>query len=164
MQAVYGLTQLQFALSFAAVGSGLVAASLVNARLVRRHDPLLVLRMAAIVQIVGIAALSALITVRLVSGWTSIPLLIVLLMWSVVPCGFITPTGVSLAMARSGDHPGAASGLLGASMFLVGGLVSPLSGSGDPAVIMATLMMTFSCAITVCTLVLSARRPRQMGQ
>ena len=132
LQAVYGLTQLQFALSFAAVGSGLVAASLVNARLVRRHDPLLVLRMAAIVQIVGIAALSALITVRLVSGWTSIPLLIVLLMWSVVPCGFITPTGVSLAMARSGDHAGRCFGPIGGEYVPRGRTRQPALRFGRP--------------------------------
>ncbi|HYI33194.1 MAG TPA: multidrug effflux MFS transporter [Glaciibacter sp.] len=151
LQTVFGLTQMQFALSFAAVGGALVLASVFNARLVRRHQPLVVLRIAAIVQLLGIAALGALIAVRLFTGWTSIPLLIVLLTWSIAPCGIITPTSVSLAMERSGRHAGAASGLLGASMFLVGGLVSPLSGSGNPAAIMAILMLSFSLAITIVT-------------
>jgi MFS transporter, DHA1 family, multidrug resistance protein len=160
LQSVFGLTQLQFALSFAAVGSALVLASVFNARIVRRHQPLVVLRIAAVVQLLGIAALGVLIAVRLFTGWTAIPLLIILLTWSIAPCGIITPTGISLAMDRSGNHAGAASGLLGASMFLVGAIVSPLSGSGDPAVIMVALMLAFSVAITVCTLVLHRKRGR----
>ncbi|GAA1972418.1 multidrug effflux MFS transporter [Microbacterium pumilum] len=158
LQTVFGLTQLQFALAFASVGCGFVVVSIVNARLVRRHEPLRVLRAAALVQFVGVVALGALIAARVFTGWTSIPLLIVLLMWSVVPCGAITPIGIGMAMERSGNHAGAASGLLGASMFLVGGLVSPLSGWGNPAVIMAALMVTFSVAITVTTLVLNRRQ------
>ena len=141
---------------FASVGAGLVLASQLNARLVRRTDPSSAPRRRHRPAL-GSRRAGALIAIRLF-GVDLRPLLIVLLMWSVVPCGIITPTGVSLAMERSGNHAGAASGLLGASMFLVGGLVSPLSGSGNPAAIMVILMMSFSVAITVCTLVLYRKR------
>jgi DHA1 family bicyclomycin/chloramphenicol resistance-like MFS transporter len=159
LQTVFGLTQLQFALSFAAVGTGLVLASVLNARLVRRHEPLRVLRTAALVQVAGVAVLLAFIVVRVVIGWTSIPLLIALLVWAVVPFGFITPTGTSLAMERSGNRAGSASGLLGAGMFLIGGFVSPLSGWGNPALIMSALMLAFSTGIAIVTIVLSRKRP-----
>ncbi len=162
LQTVFGLTELQFALCFAAVGSGFVLVSVLNARLVRRHEPLQVLRAAAIVQFIGVTALGALIAGHVFAGWTSIPLLIALLMWSVLPCGAITPIGIGLAMERSGNHAGAASGVLGASMFLVGGLVSPLSGWGNPALIMAVLLITFSIAITGCALALNRRQERWM--
>jgi DHA1 family bicyclomycin/chloramphenicol resistance-like MFS transporter len=94
-----------------------------------------------------------------VIGWTSIPLLIALLVWAVVPFGFITPTGTSLAMERSGNRAGSASGLLGAGMFLIGGFVSPLSGWGNPALIMSALMLAFSTGIAIVTIVLSRKRP-----
>ncbi|MGC5224747.1 multidrug effflux MFS transporter [Micromonospora sp. DT81.3] len=157
LQNVFGLTELGFALCFAAVGGGLVVVSLLNARLVRRHGARVTLPIASAVQLLGIIALGALIVVRMTQGWSSIPLLVVCLLWAVTPCGAITPTCVSLAMARGGNRAGSASALLGTSMFLVGGLVSPISGGVAPAIAMVVLMLIACCAGLVGILVVTRR-------
>ncbi len=146
LQDVFGLTQIGFALAFATVGVGLVLVSLVNPRLIRRYGAGVVLPIVSIVQITGITALACVIALKLALGWSSTPLLVACLVWSVIPCGAITPTCVSLAMARGGNRAGAASALIGASMFLVGGLVSPISGGVEPALGMVSLMLIASLA------------------
>jgi DHA1 family bicyclomycin/chloramphenicol resistance-like MFS transporter len=155
LQDVFGLTELGFALAFAAVGAGLVVVSLLNARLVRRHGPRVALRLASTVQLLGIIALGALVVAKIAGGWSSVPLLILCLVWAVAPCGAMMPTCTSLAMARSGNRAGSASALLGTSTFLVGGIVSPISGGLDPALAMVSLMLIACCAGVVGVLVVT---------
>ena len=160
LQGAFGMSELEFALVFASVGAGLVLASQINARLLLRFDPRRLLAGAAVIQIAGILALCAVIAGRIAFGWSSVPLLVVCLVWAVVPCGAITPTCVSLAMARSGARAGSASALLGVSMFLVGAAVSPISGAGDPAFTMAVMMLAASCGVSALALARRRGDPR----
>ena len=144
LQDVFGFTPLGFALTFATVGAGLVCTSLLNARLLRRFAPTRLLVVMATVQLGGVLALGAVVAVKVALDWQSTPALVLCLVWAVVPCAAITPTCISLAMARSGERAGSASALLGVCMFLTGAVVSPLSGAGSPALIMAVLMLSAS--------------------
>jgi DHA1 family bicyclomycin/chloramphenicol resistance-like MFS transporter len=164
LQGAFGMSELEFALVFASVGAGLVLASQINARLLLRFDPRRLLAGAAVIQIAGILALCAVIAGRIAFGWSSVPLLVVCLVWAVVPCGAITPTCVSLAMARSGARAGSASALLGVSMFLVGAAVSPISGAGDPAFTMAVMMLAASCGVSALALARRRGDPRGRHQ
>jgi DHA1 family bicyclomycin/chloramphenicol resistance-like MFS transporter len=157
LQGAFDMTELEFALVFASVGAGLVLASQLNARLLLRFDPRRILVGAAVIQLIGILALCAVIAGRIAFGVTAVPLLVVCLVWAIVPCGAITPTCVSLAMARSGARAGSSSALLGVSMFLVGAAVSPISGAADPAITMAVVMLAASCGVSAIAL---ARRRR----
>ena len=148
LQGAFGMSELEFALVFASVGAGLVLASQLNARLLLRFDPRRTLLGAALVQLTGILALSAVIVGRIAHHGSAMPLLALCLVWAIVPCGAITPTCVSLAMARSGARAGSASALLGVSMFLVGAVVSPISGAGDPAITMTVVMLGASCGVS----------------
>lgn len=128
LQGTFGMTELQYSLTFAVTGSGLVLAGLINARLTARFSAMRVLRTSSLLQISAAALLTVTMVVEVVSEWSSLPLLIVLLFLAVVPCGIITPTCIALGMARSRNTAGASSAVLGVSMFLAGAVVSPLSG------------------------------------
>lgn len=141
IQDVFGMDDLAFALIFAGNGLGLSVAGLVYARIVARVNPAAVLRAASTVQLVGLIVVATSVAVQTWGGVPSAPLLVVGLFITIVPLGFILPTCTAFAMARSGERAGAASALLGVGTFFIGGLVSPLSGFGDPAVLMAAIMV-----------------------
>lgn len=145
-QIVLGFTQLQFALTFACVGLGLIGASLAAARLLRRMPATRVVRGALAVQLAGIGLLGCALVMRLAFSWDTPVLLLISLLFAVVPCGVVNPACTALAMGRSGGRAGSASALLGLGMFVAGALVSPLSGAGDPALIMVILMASAAVA------------------
>lgn len=142
IQEVFGMDEGAFALIFAGNGLGLAVAGLVNGRLVGIVDRGRVLRVAATVQLLGLALLGTTVVLATTGVVTSAPLLIVSLLITITPMGFIMPTSMAFAMSRSGARAGSASALLGVGTFVVGGLVSPLTGLGDPAILMASIMAT----------------------
>lgn len=141
IQETFGLGELAFALIFAGNGLGMSIAGLVNSRLAGRVNPARVLRVAVSVQVIGLVALATSIALQSSGGGAvGIPLFVASLFVAIVPLGFIHPTCTAFAMARSGDRAGSASALLGVGTFVIGGAVSPLSGLGDPAILMAAIM------------------------
>lgn len=141
LQGVFEFSELEFAATFGAVGLGLLLTSLATARLLRRRHPRSVIRSAQLIQLAGVLLLALVIFVDVGTGWSHPVLLVASLAVAVVPCGAIGPCCTALAMAESGQRAGSASALLGVGMFLAGGLVSPLSGNGHPAIIMVALML-----------------------
>ncbi|WP_434056403.1 multidrug effflux MFS transporter [Georgenia sunbinii] len=134
----YGLGETQFALLFAVNGIGLVLGAQVNAALVRRFEPLHMIRVA--VPLVLLLAL-----VLLVVAWQDfgglvglmVPLWLILAVNSVVP-----PNSTALALSRHGERAGSAAALIGAVQSGVAGTVSPLVGViGDGAVAMSVVIV-----------------------
>ncbi|WP_230976424.1 MULTISPECIES: multidrug effflux MFS transporter [Georgenia] len=137
-QEEYGLGETQFALLFAVNGIGLVLGSQVNAAIVRRFEPLHIMRVAVPVALVLAVALYV-IAARDVGGLVGIvvPLWLLLAVNSVVP-----PNASALALSRHGERAGAAAALIGAAQAGIAGLVSPLVGVlGEDAVAMATVII-----------------------
>ena len=62
-------------------------------------------------------------------------------------------------MGRSAGNAGTASALIGATTFLTGGLVSPLTGLGDPVLSVAALVVAGAVGGLVLVLVVTRRRP-----
>ena len=134
----YGLSETQFALLFAVNGIGLVLGAQVNAALVRRFEPLHILRTAVpLVLFLGV--------VLLVVAWRDlggliglmVPLWFILAVNSVVP-----PNSTALALSRHGDRAGSAAALIGAIQSGVAGSVSPLVGViGEGAMAMSIVIV-----------------------
>lgn len=63
--------------------------------------------------------------------------------------GVLTPVAITLALQTVGEHRGMASALLGATPFLLGGLVAPLTGIGN--LLHSTVFVLLACSL-LCTL------------
>jgi DHA1 family bicyclomycin/chloramphenicol resistance-like MFS transporter len=141
LQDVYGLSPQAFSVVFGANGVGLIAASRVNARLVGRTEPVVLLRRA----MASTAAASLVLLAVLAAGGLGAWAVMVPLFAIVCSFAFALPNATALALA---DHPevaGAASALLGVIQFVSGAAIAPLvgiAGTGTAlpmGVVMATL-------------------------
>jgi len=149
LQETFGFSQFEFALAFGAVGCGLVAVSLVTSRVIRRHSPLRVLTISALLQLCGVVALTVVLLLGLTFDSMPTVVLLAALVWAVAPSAAISPICVSFAMGRSGWRAGAGSSLIGAVMFAAGGIVTPISGAAGTALAMPLLMLVASVALVV---------------
>lgn len=133
----FGLTPMQYGLCFAGNAVGLVAGSAV---VMKMTD----LRLAAGRSVAGLLATSLLASLALVQEW---PLaLFEIFLFPMLFCvGMITPVAITVALGAVGEHRGAASALLGAVPFLLGGIVAPLTGLGNMIRSTAVLMVACSC-------------------
>ncbi|QSB16188.1 multidrug effflux MFS transporter [Natronosporangium hydrolyticum] len=127
-QEEYGLSEQQFAVAFGAGAVGLIAATQLNAWLLRRYSPQRLLATALVagsvagLVLVGFAATG-------VGGLvgTMVPLWLVL-----AAAGLALPNAPALAMSRHGEAAGTAAAVLGAVQFGVGGLAAPVVGLVAP--------------------------------
>ena len=138
LQDSFGADPGQFALAFAINGLGLATLSQVNARLGPRWGAARMLRLGFSVQSVAALGLLA-IALFAPRDPALIPVLMVVFFGLVAPMGIVNPSYIARAMGRSAGNAGTASALIGATTFLTGGLVSPLTGLGDPVLSVATL-------------------------
>ena len=127
LQDGFGLDERTFGLLFGVGAVGLIASSQVNVALLRRFGPGAILSTALIVA----ALAGAVMLFDAVTGTGGllgimIPIWVVLAM--VALCG---PNATALALAEHGQRAGAAAALLGASQFVVGAVVAPLTGLGE---------------------------------
>ena len=121
-QDIYGLTSTQYSLVFAVNAVGLMAVGWLNATLVRRHDPALLLRWGVAQGVAGSFALCAVL-------WLDLGLSAVLpaLMFTVLSLPFIVPNATALALNPYGREAGTVSALIGVLQFAVGAVASPLA-------------------------------------
>ena len=153
LQLGFGLTAHQFALLFALNGVAGISASQVNAALVRRVEPIRILRVA-----VPVALLlgGALLTVAVTGAGGIVALLVPLwlLMGAIM---FIPANATALALTRHGERAGTAAALVGAMQAGVAGAVSPLVGiMGGNAVAMG---VTITGILVVGLVVLAIGTP-----
>ena len=115
-QDIYGLTSTQYSLVFAVNAVGLMAVGWLNATLVRRHEPAVLLRW-------GVAAGSRRRSFALCAVlWLDLGLPAVLpaLMFTVLSLPFIVPNATALALDPYGREAGTVSALIGVLQFAVG--------------------------------------------
>ena len=139
----FGLSAQQFALVFAANGLGGVILSQVNASLVRRYEPLAILRVA----IPGVLALAAVLLLIAATSFGGLFGLLVPL-WLLMSATMILPANATaLALSRHGERAGTAAAFLGSLQSGLAGVVSPFVGFlGGDAVAMATVLTTVLAA------------------
>ena len=134
----YGLSEQQFAYVFAGGAVGLIGATQLNVRLLRRWTPLQILAAALATGLVAS-------TVLLVFAATRFGGLVGVLipLWTVLTTvGLAMPNAPALALSRHGETAGTAAALLGAVQFSVGALAAPLVGMlGVGAVAMAIVVL-----------------------
>jgi DHA1 family bicyclomycin/chloramphenicol resistance-like MFS transporter len=134
----YGLSENAFALLFALNGAGLVLGSQVNASLVRRFEPLRIIRVA-----IPLAMLLAVVLVAVAAtGAGGLVGLMTPLWFMLAVNAFVPPNASALALTRHGERAGTAAALIGAMQAGVAGTVSPLVGVlGGDAIAMATVIL-----------------------
>jgi DHA1 family bicyclomycin/chloramphenicol resistance-like MFS transporter len=123
-QEQYGMSQQQFAYVFATGAVGLIGATQLNVRLLRRWTPQQILAGSLLAGLV--AAL-----VLVFDAQTGLGGLVGVLipLWTVLTTvGLAMPNAPALALARHGEAAGTAAALLGAVQFGVGALTAPLVG------------------------------------
>jgi DHA1 family bicyclomycin/chloramphenicol resistance-like MFS transporter len=156
LQDEFGLSQQQFALVFAAGAVGLIGATQLNVRLLRRWTPQQIMA-ASLLAGLGFGLILLVTAATGLGGLAGllIPLWLVLAM-----VGLAMPNAPALALSRHGETAGTAAALLGAVQFGVGALAAPLVGIlGVGAVAMATVVFGGMLAATlVCFLVVRPGR------
>jgi DHA1 family bicyclomycin/chloramphenicol resistance-like MFS transporter len=137
LQKQYGLTEQEFGLAFGAGAVGLITATQLNVRLLRRYSPQRILITALLVGSVAGCALVAFAATRL----GGLPLLLVSLWVVLAAAGLALPNAPALALNGQGDAAGTAAALLGAAQFGLGAIAAPLVGVlGNGGVAMGTVV------------------------
>lgn len=154
LQEFYHLTPQQFGLAFSANAVGLIAMTQLNPLLVRRFGPVRVLTAAVVFSTVAAVVLLGV----QVAGVGGLAGLMIPLFFVVASAGLSFPNAPAIALNGHGESAGTAAALLGASQFLVGGLVAPIVGAlaDGTAVPMAAVMLGTTGSALI--LVLLARR------
>ncbi|MDG4768621.1 multidrug effflux MFS transporter [Solwaraspora sp. WMMD406] len=124
LQDQYGLDEQEFGIAFGAGAAGMITATQLNVRLLRRYSPQqillgsLVAGTAAGTLLLGFAATN-------VGGLAGV----LIPLWAVLAAsGFALPNAPALALAGHGEAAGTASALLGAVQFGVGAVAAPVVG------------------------------------
>ena len=157
-QEQFGLSEQQFGVLFGAGAVFLIGATQLNAALLRRFEPRVLLPFGLVLgTVAGVALL-----VLAATGAGGI-VGVVAPLWTVLfAVGLVMPNAPSLALARHGEAAGTASALLGAVQMGTGAVVSPLVGVlGNTAVAMGAVM-TAGTAIALVVL-FTVVRPWTLG-
>ena len=142
-QSILGMSPLVYSLGFAAGAAALLLANLANARLAPRFGARRLLFVGTTLLVAASAALTALVVFDLLAPWSFIACAFAV----TAGTGFTMSNASALALARSGHASGSGSALIGASQFLLGGLVSPLVGLwGEHTALPMAITMTVAAA------------------
>ncbi|MGK5675743.1 multidrug effflux MFS transporter [Micromonospora sp. URMC 106] len=157
-QEQYGLDEQEFGLAFGAGAVGLIMATQLNVRLLRRYSPQRILSTALGV---GTAA-GIVLLVFAATGFGGLASVLASL-WVVLAAGGLAlPNAPALALSRHGEAAGTAAALLGAVQFGVGALAAPMVGMlGTGSVAMASVVAGGMVAATIVLLVVV--RPTQLA-
>lgn len=138
LQGQYGLNEQQFALAFGAGAVGLIGATQLNVRLLRRYTPQQILLGALVTGTIG----ATILVTFAATGLGGLPALLAAL-WTVLAAGGLAlPNAPALAMSRHGESAGTAAALLGAVQFGVGAAAAPMVGVlGADAVAMGSVIL-----------------------
>jgi MFS transporter, DHA1 family, multidrug resistance protein len=139
LQGIYGVSPQLYSVLFALNGLGLIAGSQVNARLVGRFGPTLLLRCGLASIVASALTLLTVVTVGGLGVWAVlVPMFVI-----VSSLSFVFPNSTALALADHAAVAGTASALLGVIQFSVGAVVAPLVGAaGTTSAIPMAVVMT----------------------
>jgi DHA1 family bicyclomycin/chloramphenicol resistance-like MFS transporter len=151
-QEQYGLSEQQFGFVFGAGAVGLITATQLNVRLLRRWTPSQILMSA-----LGFGAVAGLVLLLFAAtGFGGIVGVLVPLWLVLAAAGLAFPNAPALALSRHGEAAGTAAALLGAVQFGVGALAAPLVGVlGTGAVSMALVIAGGMLAANVVLLLVA---------
>ena len=138
---VYGVTPSHFGWLFGLNAAGLITASQINARLLRRHRAERVLRKALSANALCGAAMIVLVSTGTGGIWgAALPL------FGAISClGFSFPNSIAAAMAPFGDRAGMAAALLGTLQFTIAALVSSAVGYLHDGTALPLAAVIFAC-------------------
>lgn len=137
LQDTFGLTAQQFGFAFGVNSLGLVAATQISGRLMRRFAPRTVATVGVLIMTAGAVSL---FLAGIADG--GLAWVLVSLFFVVSPLGIIFPTVQITALANHAEEAGTAASLLGSLNSLLPGLVTPLIGlMGASVISMASLML-----------------------
>ncbi len=141
---LYDIPPQWFSVVFGLNAFGLIVMSQVNGRLMRKHTPESVLRIATRMPLL----FSATVAVVAFAGYLSLPLLLVGFFGYLASLGCIMPNASALALSRQGHQAGTASALMGTLQFSLGTLAGIAIGllSGASALPLIGIMATCSVA------------------
>lgn len=144
----YGVGPVSYSWIFGANAIGMIVGGQVNARLVDRLGPTLMLR-------IGLSLLAGAATCLVLTLSVSAPLPVILVPLWFVLCGLGLSFGnaTALALMPHGNIAGSAAALIGTSQFLCGAAVPPLLSIGGTTGLAMGLAMAVAAAIAlvVCT-------------
>jgi DHA1 family bicyclomycin/chloramphenicol resistance-like MFS transporter len=145
-QEEYGMSEQQFAYVFAGGAVGLIAATQLNVRLLRRFAPQ---RILAVALMAGLLA-GVVLLVDAHTGFGGLIGILIPLWAALATVGLAMPNAPALALSRHGEAAGTAAALLGAVQFGVGALAAPLVGAfGVGAGAMAAVVLLGMAAANV---------------
>ncbi len=152
-QEEFGLNEQQFGLLFGAGALFLIGATQLNAALLRRFEPRVLLPFGLVLGTVAGATLLVLAATH-TGGIVGV----VAPLWMVLfAVGLVIPNAPALALARHGEAAGTASALLGAIQMGTGAVVSPLVGIlGNDAIAMGAVM-TGGAVVALAVLLIVVR-------
>ena len=145
-QQQFGLDQQQFGLAFGAGAIFLIAATQLNAYLLRAFEPGTLLLAA----LAGGAVSGLVLVAAAVTGVGGLVGVLIPMFGVLFAVGLALPNAPALALSRHGDAAGTAAALLGAIQFGVGALVSPVVGLlGNDAVAIGIVVVVSLVLATV---------------
>ncbi|GAA3617163.1 multidrug effflux MFS transporter [Microlunatus ginsengisoli] len=145
LQDQFGLSPQQFGIAFSATAIGMILATQINPLLLKRWTPIQILSAAVVIALVGAAALLA----TSITGFGGLAGFMAPLWIMVASLGLSFPNAPAAALSRHGETAGTAAAMLGASQFVLGGLVAPLVGAldnGTPVPMAAIMLGALSVA------------------
>ena len=156
LQREFGLSAQAYGAVFAVNALGIVVAGQLGSALIGRMRPEGVLTLGVATCLAGGAGVLAAVLADAGTMFLLVPLFLV-----VASVGLIQPNATALGLERHGDDAGAASALLGLSMFLVGAVIPPLASlGGASAPAMAWTIAGCAVAAAGAAVVAARRRSR----
>lgn len=119
---IYGVPPQYFGFLFGLGAASLIFTSQLSARLLDRHPPEQLLKLAQIT-VVAITLLGLSLTLL---GWLNLPLLMLCLMGFMASQGFVNPNAAALALSAQGHRLGVASAMMG-TVQMVSGAIAGIS-------------------------------------
>ena len=150
IQGQLGLPPVVYSVVFALNSLGIVIGSMINARIVGRMEPHVLLRNATYV--LAVSGVALLLVAQ--SEWLVLPLLFIV----ASSLGFILGNATALGNGVVRERSGTGSAVMGFAQFLVGGMVSPLVGLGGNPIIATGICITVCGAIAVGGMMMARNR------
>jgi MFS transporter, DHA1 family, multidrug resistance protein len=144
---IFKVSEVQFGWIFALIAAGLISASQVNNRALKRYSSEQVIRLAS-----GCQSVIGLTFVCLTFlGWSHLFLTVFLILIFLVCQGFIFPNATALALAPLGHNAGNASALIGAIQLSIGASASALVGVLQNLTALPMAVVMTCCALAAFT-------------
>jgi DHA1 family bicyclomycin/chloramphenicol resistance-like MFS transporter len=157
---VYHASAQEFGLLFALNACGMIAASQISARVVRRIGAQRLMTGG----LVGIAASTVALLVVVVTHFGGLPVIVVCMFATLASNGFIGPNAMALSLQGFPEVAGSASALLGLAQFGLGAAVAPIVGiRGSKDIFPMALMMAGMGAGALVARLTLARRANRLA-